>query len=64
MNSRPKVKVRPYVWKALDETETQGIGILSQGRAVAHYTAAEARTMADRLHDLADKLEQHEGEIA
>lgn len=57
MDRRPKVKARAYYWRASDGTKTPGVGILQGGRTIAHYTAAEARQMADRLHDLADKLE-------
>ena len=57
LDRRPKVKARAYYWRALDGTKTPGVGILQGGLVVAHYTADEARRMADRLHDLADKLD-------
>lgn len=57
MDNRPKVKARTYEWRATDGAKTPGVGISQNGRTIAHYTATEARQMADRLHDLADKLE-------
>lgn len=56
---RPQAKVRPYVWVDSGTQErTPGIGLLHRGTVLAHLTADEARTMADRLHDLAERLEQ------
>lgn len=52
--TRPYVKARAYTWLDADGTATPGIALL-QGRSVkAHLTPAEARTLADRIHDLTD----------
>lgn len=62
---RPKVWIRHYIWKATDGTETAGIAVQQRGRTIAHYTADEAFTMANKLVDLAEQLEQqHQGETA
>lgn len=37
-----------------------GIGLLHRGTVLAHLTADEARSMADRLHDLAEKIDNPE----
>lgn len=57
---RPKVKVRPRVWKNGDGTELPGVAIYGGAGLQAHLTPNQARAMADRLHDLADQLEKEE----
>lgn len=58
---RPQAKVRPYVWVDSGTQErTPGIGLLHRGTVLAHLTANEARSMADRLHDLAEKIDNPE----
>ncbi|WP_431711109.1 hypothetical protein [Glutamicibacter uratoxydans] len=61
---KPKFQVRRYEWinKATQE-RVDGIGLLRRGdgRVVGHLTPAQARAIADKLHDLADELEaEHE----
>lgn len=53
MTRRPYLTARPYTWKSKD-TETPGIGLMYGGQIRAHLTPEEARTLADRLHDLVD----------
>ena len=50
--------VRPWTWKHEDRTETPGVGIFRGRDLIAHLTPDEARTMADQLHDQADRTEQ------
>ena len=52
---RPRAKARLWYWVD-DTTKTDGIGLFSRDAMLAHFTGVEARTMADRLHDLADQL--------
>lgn len=54
---RPYLKLRAYTWKAADGTETPGVALTYCNQIRAHLTPAEARTMADKLHDLADRVE-------
>ncbi|WP_434619286.1 hypothetical protein [Arthrobacter sp. A5] len=60
MSRRPKVHIKPYDWKASDGAATPGIGIHHHGVTIAHYTIAEAITLADRLVDLAEQMEKEE----
>jgi len=53
-NRRPYVKARPYTWLAPDGSGTPGIGLFNGHHLKAHMTADEARTLADRIHDLVD----------
>lgn len=54
---RPTIRLQPWVWKTEDE-ETPGYLIRGMhGRVAGHLTAAEARQLADDLHDIADELE-------
>jgi hypothetical protein len=57
---RPYIKPRAYTWKAEDRTETPGIALMHGSKIRAHLTAAEARTLADRIHDLTDAAGNHE----
>lgn len=54
MTRRPRLTPRPYTWKNRDQTETAGIGLMRGAQIQAHMTFSEARTLADRLHDLVD----------
>jgi len=56
-NRRPFLWARDYVWMNPDKTGTPGIGLMYGNKLKAHLTPVEARTMADKLHDLADKVE-------
>lgn len=52
--SRPYLKARTYIWLDADGSATPGVALM-QGRTVrAHLTPDEARTLADRIHDLTD----------
>lgn len=52
--SRPYLKARAYIWLDADGTGTPGVALM-QGRTIrAHLTPDEARTLADRIHDLTD----------
>ncbi|WP_026548997.1 hypothetical protein [Arthrobacter sp. Br18] len=52
--TRPYIKARSWTWKDHFGTETPGIGLMHGGSVKAHLTHAEARTLADQLHDLVD----------
>lgn len=55
---RPVLKARYWIWKDRERNETPGIGLWDKSSQVkAHLTAAEARQLADKLHDMADHLE-------
>lgn len=54
---RPFLKVRYWTWKAVDQTDVRGIGLMYGDQLRAHLAPAEARSLADRLHDMADKLD-------
>lgn len=52
--NRPYVKARRWAWLDADGSSTPGVALM-QGRTVrAHLTPAEARSLADQLHDLVD----------
>lgn len=57
-DKRPFLTIRPYTWKTPDGTETPGVSLKHGGQVKAHLTPAEARAMADKLHDYADQTEQ------
>lgn len=53
--NRPAVNVRPWEWRDQAGNATPGIALWHPKKSlVAHMTYGEARTLADRLHDLAD----------
>ncbi|NVM94762.1 hypothetical protein [Arthrobacter wenxiniae] len=54
---RPRARARCWAWRYPDGTELPGIGLFTNNILQAHLTPAQARTMADRLHDLADQIE-------
>lgn len=51
---RPYVTVKKWAWFESGGTRIPGIGLMRGGAVCAHLTPVEARTLADRLHDLAD----------
>lgn len=61
MSNRPYIgKVWIQDWTDLHTGEvTPGIKLGGAGGIAAHLTPGEARTLADKLHDLADKMESH-----
>ncbi|MCK6095493.1 hypothetical protein KZX06_05895 [Micrococcus sp. EYE_162] len=48
--------VRPWQWRIGTRTE-DGVGLFYQGRLTGHLSTAEARQLADALHDAADAVE-------
>lgn len=55
MTKRPGVKPKPWIWRDEQRNETPGIALNHRAKGlVAHLTYTEARTLADRLHDLCD----------
>lgn len=55
---RPQAKVRPYEWvDSKTQKRTPGIALLRRRTVLAHLTADEARSLADKLHDMADALD-------
>lgn len=54
---RPYVTPRAWVWHQGDDLRIPGIGLMRGPDIRAHLTPTEARKLADRLHDLADKLD-------
>lgn len=48
--------VRPWQWRVGTRTEP-GVGLFYRGRLVGHLNTAEARQIADALHDAADAVE-------
>ncbi len=61
--SRPYIRARPWTWKDRSGNETPGIGLMHGGSVKAHLTHAEARTLADLLHDLVDAAGNPEPEL-
>lgn len=57
---RPYATVRAWPWKSPGAPDVPGIGIFHGRKLQAHLTPTEARTMADLLHDLADRLDRTE----
>lgn len=53
---RPYAKVTPYTWMNGDQP-TAGIVFKHGAKPFLHVTPAEGRALADKLHDLADKIE-------
>ncbi|PYI39795.1 hypothetical protein CVS30_03810 [Arthrobacter psychrolactophilus] len=54
---RPYLTPRKYIWRDADGKETPGVALTRGDEIKAHLTPTEARTMADKLHDYADKAE-------
>jgi hypothetical protein len=54
---RPFVKVRNWTWKDQERQATPGLALWGKNGLTAHLTCTEARTLADKLHDMADQLE-------
>ncbi|WPR65494.1 hypothetical protein SLW73_03995 [Glutamicibacter protophormiae] len=57
---RPQAKLQKRPWLDKDGTRTPGIALMHGAKVIAHMTAAEARAIADKLHDYADQTEQDE----
>lgn len=55
---RPFLKIKRRAWAHQDGTTTPGLVLHQAGKVYAHLTPEEARTLADKLHDYADHLEQ------
>lgn len=53
---RPYATLIPYTWMR-DSHQTPGILFRHGTRPLLHVTADEARTLADNLHDMADRIE-------
>jgi len=56
-NFRPTARARTYTWLDRDGTRTRGVALKHRDKILAHMTPEEARALADRLHDLADRLD-------
>lgn len=56
-NDRPVPKARLYDWLEDNGVRVHGIGVTSRRTVIGHLTPAEARAMADRLHELANRSE-------
>lgn len=54
---RPGLKPRFWVWRDLDRNETPGIALWGKNGLTAHLESEQARKLADKLHDMADKLD-------
>lgn len=57
-NQRPSISAAGWVWKEQARDDIAGIGLFKAGKLAAHLTYAEARALADQLHDIADELDQ------
>lgn len=55
---RPSVRLGAYTWRDLDGSTTPGIALRHNKHVAAHLTPAEAMQMADRLVDLAERVER------
>jgi len=54
---RPWLLIKPVTWKARDQIRIPGIGLFGHDAMQAHLTPSEARVFADRLHDMADRID-------
>jgi len=54
---RPFIKVRYWTWRDHARNATPGVGIFTGNQIQAHLTPAEARNLADKLHDMADQID-------
>ncbi|QHK18818.1 hypothetical protein GU243_02420 [Pseudarthrobacter psychrotolerans] len=54
---RPWLLAKPVTWKARDQIRIPGIGLFRRDAMQAHLTPDEARALADRLHDMADRVD-------
>lgn len=55
--TRPGLTARYYAWKNHGRADLPGIALWGMGGLTAHLTPAEARKLADKLHDMADRLD-------
>ncbi|BCW76262.1 hypothetical protein [Arthrobacter sp. NicSoilB11] len=60
MTTPPFLKPRFWEWKDQNGTGTRGVGLFRGADLKAHLTPAQARTLADKLHDMADRIESKE----
>ncbi|MGM9474341.1 hypothetical protein ACS5PJ_20340 [Pseudarthrobacter sp. YS3] len=60
MSIPPFIKARFWEWKDRDGTSVPGVGLFRGVELKAHLTPAQARTLADKLHDMADRIESKE----
>ncbi|WPU08083.1 hypothetical protein SMD14_13005 [Pseudarthrobacter oxydans] len=54
---RPYLVPRMWSWKDTERNTTPGIGLFRGQELKAHLTPDEARALADKLHDMADNLQ-------
>lgn len=57
---RPGADAQIRTWSGDGGVRTPGIALVRNRVLLAHLTPAEARVLADRIHDLAGKFESHE----
>lgn len=57
MNTRPHAQIRAWTWMDGD-AKTPGVGIFHGRNLMAHLSPEDARTAADIIHDICDRLEQ------
>ena len=55
---RPSLRLQRWAWRSPGAPDLPGIGLFRGTRTQAHLTPDEARTLADKLHDMADRLEE------
>ena len=60
MTTPPFLKARYWDWKDQDGRGTRGVGLFRGADLKAHLTPTQARTLADTLHDMADRIESKE----
>ena len=59
-NWRPSVHAKKYNWQTPQGETIPGIALMHRHKVLAHMTPEEARSMADKLHDMADRLEKEQ----
>lgn len=57
---RPSASAKKYNWLTPNGETIPGIALMHRHKVLAHMTPAEARAIADKLHDYADQLEKDE----
>lgn len=56
-NFRPYARIRKHIWRDQNGQEVPGIALYHGERIVIHMTPAEALQIADKLVDLAERIE-------
>jgi hypothetical protein len=56
----PFLKPRYWDWEDQSGNRAPGVGLFRGADLKAHLTPGQARALADKLHDMADRIESRE----